>query len=141
MFKTTALLRIKECARAGFRITYDALLDALGKDQILDEDYDRINDDISETFSAMGKKKLNELYSTYSKKGLMDYPITTLQPEANRIMKAIGMAMVRKEALEKEYCTQNDKDCKTCPLSMFGSDCHNYPIDPEDIQGMIREYE
>jgi len=29
---------------------------------------------------------------------------------------------------KKEYCTQNDGDCKTCSLVNYGMDCQNNPI-------------
>ncbi len=31
------------------------------------------------------------------------------------------------------YCTQNDGDCYTCSLVNYNRDCHNNPLDGDDI--------
>ena len=32
------------------------------------------------------------------------------------------------ESEEKEYCTQNEGNCKTCSLANYNRDCRNEPI-------------
>ena len=38
--------------------------------------------------------------------------------------------------MKKDYCTQNDHDCQTCPLSSYGRDCLNNKI----IDGGMNEF-
>lgn len=44
----------------------------------------------------------------------------------------------------KDYCTQNNGDCKTCSLSNYGRDCENNPIEDEtnnNLKGVKLENE
>ena len=44
----------------------------------------------------------------------------------------------------KNYCTQNNGDCKTCSLANYGRDCENNPIEDneskEDLEYKEREH-
>ena len=32
----------------------------------------------------------------------------------------------------KNYCTQNEGDCKTCSLTNYNRDCHNNPLTEDE---------
>ena len=34
----------------------------------------------------------------------------------------------------KDYCTQNNGDCKTCSLANYNLDCENNPIEENELK-------